>query len=179
MRFLFGMLAVFAALGLSACGGTQEAIQTSLDRTVMGSFVGRSYAATTASMPDLPLAPAREPPFGRLFSTTALADGSHVHRHLIRDVGQTSRVSFLGIAQSETQRFSYRLLYFRVDAAGTITETANGFWLGESQRCVGYVGNIFQRCESPQALAADVAFFDSLVRTADGRPVTETWLKAR
>lgn len=172
-------LALLAALSLGACGGAQEAVQTSLDRAVMGTLVGRSYASATAAMPDLPLAPAREPPYGRLFSTAALPDGSRIHRHLIRDIGQTSRVSFLGIAQSETQRFSYRLLYFRVDPAGTIVETANGFWLGESQRCVGYIGGIFQTCENPQALAADVAFFDGLVRTADGRPVTEAWLRAR
>jgi hypothetical protein len=144
----------------------------------MGSLVGRSYVSATASMPNLPLAPAREPPFGRLFSTTALPDGSRIHRHMIRDIGQTSRVNVLGIAQSETQRFSYRLLYFRVDPAGVIRETANGFWLGESQRCVGYIGNIFQTCESPQALAADVAFFDSLVKTGDGHLITEAWLRS-
>ena len=126
-----------ALLCLAGCSGSYEAIQTSVDRTVMGTLVGRTYASATATMPDLPLAPAREPPHGRLFSTTALPDGSRIHRHLIRQIGQTSRVNFMGIAQSETQRFSYRLLYFLVNQAGTIVETANGFWLGESQRCVG------------------------------------------
>lgn len=179
MKLSAVILMSWIVLGLAGCSGTQEAIQTSVDRTVMGTLVGRSYASATATMPDLPLTPVREPPYGRLFSTTTLPDGTRVHRHLIRQVGQTSRINFMGIAQSETQRFSYRLLYFRVDQAGTIVETANGFWLGESQRCVGYIGNIFQNCENPQALAADVAFFDSLVKLADGRPVTEAWFRAR
>ena len=97
--------------------------------------------------------------------------------HMIRDIGQRTSTNFLGLRSSESVQYSYRLMYFRVDPAGTIVEIANGFWLGESERCVGYVGNIFQTCENPQALAADVAFFDSLVRTADGRPVTMAWLK--
>ncbi|MCA3628455.1 MAG: hypothetical protein IOC49_14615 [Methylobacterium sp.] len=166
------------ALLLGGCSAAQEAVQTSVDRAVMGTVVGRPYATATAGMADLPFAPPREPPYGRLFSTANLADGTRLYRHMIRDVGQTSSTNFLGLRQSETVQFSYRLMYFRVDQAGNVAEVANGFWLGESQRCVGYVGNIFQTCENPQALAADVAFFDSLVRTADGKPVTTAWLKA-
>ncbi len=177
MKSLAIVLAAATALTLGACSGAQEAVQTSIDRTVMGTLVGRPYSAATATMPDLPFGPGREPVYGRLFSTANLSDGSRLYRHLIRDVGQTSRTSFMGLRESETVRYSYRLMYFRVDPAGTIVEVANGFWLGESQRCVGYVGNIFQTCENPQSLAADVAFFDSLVRTADGRPVTSAWLK--
>ncbi|PPD13610.1 MAG: hypothetical protein CTY25_14915 [Methylobacterium sp.] len=170
-------MALAAALVVGACSGAQEAVQTSIDRTVLGTLVGRPYATATAPGPDLPFAPSREPPYGRQFSTTTLADGSRLYRHMIRDIGQRTSTNFLGLRSSESVQYSYRLMYFRVDPAGTIVEIANGFWLGESERCVGYVGNIFQTCENPQALAADVAFFDSLVRTADGRPVTMAWLK--
>jgi len=171
-------LLLLAALSLGSCSGTQGQIQQALDNAVMNSVVGRPYASVTGAMPALPLASLVEPPFGRAFSVADLPGGSRLYRHLIRDVAQSSSVSLFGIATSETQRFSYRLMYFKVDRAGIVTDTAAGFWLGESQRCVGYLGNIFQSCDNPQALAADVSFFDGLVRTSDGQPVT-AWLKPR
>lgn len=172
------LLLVLGTLALGACTGTQGQIQQALDNAVMGTLVGRPYASVTAVMPSLPFGPPSEPPYGRLFSVSDLPDGSRLHRHMIRDIGQSSSVSILGITTQETQRFSYRLMYFKVDRAGIVRDTANGFWLGESQRCVGYLGNIFQTCENPQALAADVTFFDTLVKTADGRPL-DAWLRPR
>jgi hypothetical protein len=172
------LIAPLLALCIAGCSGTQGDIQTAIDRTVLGSVIGRSYASATAAMPALPFAPTPEPPYGRLFSTSLLPDGTRLHRHLIRDIGQRSRVSILGITQSDTQQFSYRLMYFRVDPAGVVTDTANGFWLGESQRCVGYFGNIFRTCEDAQQLSADVAFFDSLVKTSSGQPI-ESWGRPR
>ncbi len=173
--FRLSLVLCLSASLLTGCGGAQEAVQTTLDRTVLGSVVGRPYAsAVQSAMPALPLGPPPVAPYGDLFASTTLPDGSTVRRHISRNVGQTSRVSILGLAGSETQRFAYRLIYFRVDRAGVIVDTANGFWLGESQRCVGYLGSIFQSCDNPQALAADVAFFDGLVKTSDGRGL-EAW----
>jgi hypothetical protein len=167
MRFLV----IFTSLLVSGCGGQFENIQSNVDRTVLGTMVGRSYAEATRPPPDLPLASTPEP-YGREFSVVQLPDGSRLHRRLSRAVGSTTTTSVMGIASSQTQRFGYRLLYFRVNASGVIVDVANGYWLGETSRCVGYIGNIFQSCEDPQRLAADVSFFDQLVRTADGRPIT-------
>jgi hypothetical protein len=166
--------AVAVCLLVMGCAGHVENLQANVDRTVLGTMVGRNYAEATRPPPELPLAPRAEP-YGREFSVVELPDGSRLHRRLSRAVGLKTTTNFMGITQSASERFGYRLLYFRVDRAGVITDVANGYWLGETARCVGYVGNIFQTCDNPQSLAADVTFFDSLVRTADGRPIT-AWL---
>ncbi len=56
-----------------------------------------------------------------------------------------------------------------------IVDTANGYALGEQARCVSYFEGLFKRCEDTAALAADIAYFDSLVTTSDGSPV-QAWL---
>lgn len=167
-------VSISIGLALAGCTDMQSRIQTSIDGTVMQSIVGRTYASVNITPPRLPFEPEREPPYGRLFSVTDLPSGSRIHRHLIRGVAQTTETNFLGLVQSDSQRYSYRLLYFLVDREGIVRATANGFWLGEGDRCVGYVGNIFRTCESSAALAEDVVFFDTLVKTSDGRGL-EVW----
>lgn len=168
---------ILLAAALGACAGTQADVQRSVDQSVLRSFVGRDYAEVTRALPVLPLQPVQEPPFGHRFATTELPDGSRLHRHLIRGVARESRVNVLGLAGSTERQFSYRLLYFRVGRDGLVTDTANGFVMGEGQRCVGYLGGLFRTCENAQALAADITFFDAQVRTSDGRPIS-AWLPA-
>ncbi len=100
-------------LASAACSQTAADLQQSLDRSALRIHVGRPYQTLVAPPTVGPIS-LWEPPFGRSFSSQALADGSTLHRHLIREVGQRTTVSFGSIARSDTERMAYRLIYFRV-----------------------------------------------------------------
>ncbi|GGK25564.1 hypothetical protein [Salinarimonas ramus] len=161
-----------AALALGACGQTAADVSRSLDRQAMQAQIGRDYLAVTARAAPMFLAPDAPAPYGEPIGTTVLPDGDVLHRRLARSVGERSSTDFLGIVSTSSERIVYRLYYFKVDETGTIVDTANGILRGEQSDCVGYVGGLFQRCEDPGALARDIAFFDTLVRTRAGAPLS-------
>lgn len=156
------------ALSLAGCGQTVAEIGATLDRNVLQTRIGRPYAEITARPSSAALAIAPEAPFGEAFASADLPGGHRLHRHLSRSVGETTTSDFFGLVSSRQERMVYRLYYFRVDQNGRVVDVANGVLRGEATQCVGYVGGLFSRCEDPGALAQDVAFFDTLVRTSAG-----------
>lgn len=167
------LLALSACLIVGACGERFADINRDLDRRAMTLQVGREYASLVqARPPSLPFEIPAEPPFGDRIGSSELPNGYRLHRHLTRSIGERSTVDLFGLVSTERERAAYRLIYFKVDPNGVITETANGYIRGEVTECVGYLGGIFRNCEDPARLAADLTFLDAQVRTSDGRPVS-------
>ncbi|MFN3686830.1 hypothetical protein [Salinarimonas sp.] len=167
-------------LCVSALGGCQSTadFNRGVDNMVMRVFVGRDYADLVRQMDVIRLG-AQQPLIGNRIGGSRLPNGMRLERHLVRSQGHAQGFHLGGLIGAEQRRMTYRLLYFKVDPAGKVVDTANGFLAGETFDCVSFLGGLIRRCDDPNALAADLQFFDSLVKTSDGQPLSEWFAPSR
>ncbi len=165
-------LAAAAGALLAACSSAQGDIQQAADRNYLSYMAGKPYAAIAAEKKlTVEGMMYGDRAAGELISTTALAGGDTLYRHVDRYQSGTMTSSVAGIYGKDSATYSYRLLYFRVSPDGVVRDTANGFVPGETQTCIGWIGGIFQKCNNELELRSTVAGFDAVVKTSAGQPL--------
>lgn len=166
-----GMAAL--AMGLAACSGMQEKVQTSVDRKVLSYVVGKPYLSVASQRKTtLEGLFQDDRAYGEVFSQAALINGDTVYRHLDRYESGEESSSLFGVVGSTKTQISYRLIYFRVGPDGLIKDTANGFLQGEVNSCTNWVGGIFETCDDPARLTQTIDGYDRLVLTSSGQPIS-------
>jgi hypothetical protein len=172
------LLAACAAALLTACGSVQADIQQAADRNWLSYAVGKPYASISAQKKSTMEGLFQDDrAAGEVFSSSELAGGDRLFRHLDRYQSSTASSSFGGLVGKDSATYSYRLLYFRVSPDGMVRDYANGFVGGETSSCVGWIGGIFKKCEDEAALRQTVQSYDSFVKTSQGQMLSSWGLQ--
>lgn len=168
------------AIGLTACSGMQEKVQTSVDRKVLSYVVGKPYQSVASQRKTtLEGLFQDDRAYGEVFSQAPLANGDMLYRHLDRYKSGEESSNFFGVVGSTKAQISYRLIYFRVGPDGRIKDTANGFLHGEVNSCTNWVGGIFETCDDPARLTQTIDGYDRLVTTSKGQPISSWGLASQ
>lgn len=117
--------------------------------------------------------------YGPLIGSFQLVDESTVFRH-IKSVQTASSSIDLGIISTrEKEVFDNRLVYFKVDTEGIVRDGAVGIIRGGSKQCVTYAAGIVRRCGDLAEQNRSLQYYDNLVRTTEGEPISIWGPKAK
>jgi hypothetical protein len=168
-RALIGLAALLA---LAACTTPPQSLMNAANRSYMRYAMGKPYAQVASLNPTTMEGLAGRTAYGPMIGTYQLADGNRVYRHIDDVQTGESNVDFGIFSQRHTVSSTYRLAYFRVGPDGVVNDWAVGSLPGASVRCVSYAVGIFRQCEDLQSLRQSLSFYDSVVRTSSGQPLS-------
>ncbi|MEO0635358.1 MAG: hypothetical protein AAFY73_01795 [Pseudomonadota bacterium] len=109
--------------------------------------------------------------YGPMIGSFRLSSDETVYRHFKPQPAGSSTVD-LGLVSRSGESFVVYLTWMRVDASGIVRDVATGTVPGGSQRCLGFAGGIIRNCTDQGAQDQSLAFYDSIVRTREGQPIT-------
>lgn len=170
-------MALAAPLVLAACQGAKDSAQRYGAANYARFALNKPYTRA-ANLPDLGetnlLRIGKSTAYGPMIGSYRLPNGETVYRHFKPQSAGSSTVD-LGLISRGGESFVVYLTWMRVDVSGVVREVATGTVPGGSQRCLGFIGGLIQNCTDQAAQDQSLAFYDSVVRTRDGRNVYAAW----
>jgi hypothetical protein len=168
------MIVVGLAMGLGGCSSVAEKAENAANRSFTSYALGKPYqqVAAIGQSPLERLSGNDRATFGPPIGSTALADGSVIHRHMAPGARTETGSSFGGLVGTSTQSTNMRLSYFLVGPDGIVRDWATGSVQGSTSDCISYIGGIINRCTDTRQLEGSLALYDSRVLTRGGQPIS-------